>query len=79
MASKYSVVILLEKEEDNLLERKQFPVPSLDEARSLFSHHALQLKWSRQHKVNMGLKGNDHGRVWLFDNTCHYELEEARF
>ena len=79
MASKYSVVILKETGKDKFTDVKSFPVTNLELARSVFSHHAKFVKWSRQYKESMGLNPRDHGLVWLYDNTCHYELEEARF
>lgn len=78
MANKYSVVVL-KGDDPDCEEKKRIFLSSLDEARTVFSHHARMLAWSLQHKRNMGMGRFDHGSVLLWDHGCGYELEEAEF
>jgi hypothetical protein len=75
----YSIIVLKDAEQDRPKEVRRFNVRTLAGAKTMFKHHADHLKWSRQHKESLGLNPKEHGRVWLYDHDCKYELEEELF
>jgi hypothetical protein len=83
MKKGYSVIVFkVENPEDNLADGKEvrrFNERTLGGARTVFSHQVNNLMWSRQHKLNLGLKPEDHGVVWLLDHDTGFELEEGLF
>ena len=79
--AKYSIVIFKD-DGDNLSDGervKSLKADTLAQAEQMFAHHHNMLRFSRQHKQNMGLRPKDHGKLWLFDHREGFELREEMF
>jgi hypothetical protein len=77
----YSIIIFRQSLDnlDEIKEVKRFNERTYTRAEAMFSHHLNNLTWSRQHKLNMGLKPDDVGKVQLFDHDAGFELKEMSF
>jgi len=73
----YSVIIFAPNDMGDLAEVTHFNERNYDSAQTIFNHQYKQLKWSLQHRVNMGIKKDAAVVVQLFDKTEGYELQEA--
>jgi hypothetical protein len=79
MAGKYSVIIFAEIDGHTFKEVRRINAHDLESAKSVFRHQHDNLRWSQQHKINMGLDKAGHGIVQLFDHREGFELREEGF